>query len=203
MDYSKIAPQESIERAAAALKNHGMAVEVVGSGKEARERVLAMLPEGVEVMDMTSETLRTTGLAEAINKSGRFDPVHDKLRRMDRTREGSQMQKLGAAPDWAVGSVHALTEDGRLVIASNTGSQLPAYAYGASHLIWVVGAQKVVRDLDAAFDRIYNYTLPLESERAKAAYGVPGSAVNKMLIVNNEIASGRITVIIVKEALGF
>ena len=113
------------------------------------------------------------------------------------------MQQLGAAPDWAVGSVHALTQEGEALIASATGSQLPAYAYGASHVIWVVGTQKIVGNLEEGMRRIHEYTLPLESERARKAYGVPGSAVNKMLIVRGEVNKERITVIMVREKLGF
>ena len=113
------------------------------------------------------------------------------------------MKKTGAAPEYCIGSVHAVTQDGKVFIASNTGSQLPSYAYGSANVIWVVGTQKIVKDFDEANERIYKYTLPLESERARKAYGVPGSAVNKMLIVNKEVAPGRITIIFVNEKLGF
>lgn len=99
--------------------------------------------------------------------------------------------------------MHAVTEDGKIVIASNTGSQLGAYAYGSQHVIWVVGAQKIVPNIDQAIKRIYDYVLPLESERAHKAYGVEGSAVNKMLIVNAEGTPDRVTVIFIKESIGF
>ncbi len=99
--------------------------------------------------------------------------------------------------------MHAVTEDGKVLIASNSGSQLPAYAYGSGHVIWVVGAQKIVKNLDEGIKRIYEHSLPLESERARKAYGVPGSAVNKLLIINKEIIPGRITMILTKEKLGF
>ena len=96
-----------------------------------------------------------------------------------------------------------MTEDGAAVIASATGSQLSAYAFGAEKIIWIVGAQKITPNLDEALKRVYEYTLPLESERAKKAYGVPGSAVNKLLIIKKEWQPDRITMIIVNEALGF
>jgi hypothetical protein len=122
----------------------------------------------------------------------------------DKSEDAVEMRRLGAAPEWTIGSVHAVTEDGNIVIASNTGSQLPAYAYGAGHVVWVVGAQKVVKNLDEAMKRIYEYVLPLESERANKAYSMThGSFVSKMLIVNREVQSNRISMIIVKENLGF
>ena len=123
--------------------------------------------------------------------------------KLDKKTEGSKMQKLGAAPDWVVGSVHAVTQDGHVLIASNTGSQLPAYAYGSGRVIWIVGAQKIVKDIDEGTRRVYEYVLPLESERAKKAYGAPGSAVNKLLVFNREAQPGRVTMIIVNEVLGY
>src|SRR5581483_9685420 len=106
----------------------------------------------------------------------------------------------GAAPEWSLGSVHAVTEDGKVIIASNTGSQLPAYAYGSSHVIWVVGAQKIVTGLDDGMRRLREYILPKESVRLRKAYNLPDTAqsnISKLLIVNKEIAAGRITVILV------
>ena len=152
---------------------------------------------------MTSVTLEQTGIAKEINESGNYNAVRNKLYSMDKKTYGKRIQKLGAAPEWAVGSVHAVTQDGKIVVASATGSQLPAYSYGSLNVILVVGTQKIVGNIDEAFKRIYEYTLPLESERARKAYGVPGSAVNKMLIINKEMQENRINVIFVGEALGF
>jgi len=122
---------------------------------------------------------------------------------MNRDTEGRQMQQLGSAPEWTLGSVHAVTENGEVVIVSNTGSQLPAYAYGSSHVIWVVGTQKIVKNLDQAMERVSEHVLPLESVRVQKAYGMPNSNVSKVLIVNNEIAPGRTTIIFVREVLGY
>jgi hypothetical protein len=113
------------------------------------------------------------------------------------------MQMMGAVPQIALGSVHAVTEEGQLVIASNTGSQLGAYAYGSEKVVWVVGTQKIVKNLDEAMKRIYEYVLPLESERVKKAYGMERSNVSKLLIINKEVKPGRAVVVLVKESLGF
>ncbi len=138
-----------------------------------------------------------------LDGSGKYDSVKKKLMSTNRETEALQMQRLGAAPEYAVGSVHAVTEDGKVVVVSNTGSQLPAYAYGSMHVIWVVGGQKIVKDLDAAMERVYEHVLPLESERARIAYGVEGSNVSKLLTVTREVNPNRIKMIIVKEPLGF
>ncbi len=203
MDFSKPVKPEVIGKASEALAANGFNVVVVETGPQAKQEVLNLIPKNAEVMTMTSVTLDSIGVAKAINDSGDYDSVRLKLNTMNRATQGRDMQKLGAAPAYTIGSVHAITQDGKVVVASNTGSQLPAYAYGASKVIWVVGAQKIVKNLDEAMKRIYDYVLPLESERAKKAYGAPGSFVSKLLIVNKEVTKDRITIVIVKEPLGF
>jgi len=203
MQYNIIPSDEIIQKTIASLKSNGIGAMVVENGEAAKTKALELIPAQSEVMDMTSVTLETIGIAKEINESGKYNSVRNQLNSMDRKTQNSEMQKLGAAPVYAIGSVHAVTQEGQVVIASNTGSQLPAYAYGAAKVIWVVGAQKIVEDLDAAFKRIYEYVLPLESERARKAYGVEGSNVSKLLIVSKEIAPNRITIIFVKEVLGF
>ncbi len=201
-DFSRPASDESINKAIEALAKNGIEAIVAEFGAEAKGKVLQMLPEGAEVMNMTSATLEEIGLAKEITESGRYDSVRKRFGQMDKNLQGLQMQRLGAAPEWAIGSVHAVTELGQVFVASATGSQLPAYAYGAPHIIWIAGAQKIVKDFDEAMKRIYEYVLPLEDARARKAYG-QGSGVNKLLIFNKEVNERRIKIIIVKERLGF
>lgn len=201
-DFSQLAKDESINKAKDALTKNGIEVLVLENGAAAKEKVLQIIPEGAEIMNMSSVTIDSIGLAKEINESGKYNSVRKKFATMDRKTQGLEMQKLGAAPEWAIGSVHAVTEDGKVIIASATGSQLPAYVYGSSHVIWVVGSQKIVKDLDEGMKRVYEYVLPLESERAMKAYG-QGSSVNKLLVINKEVTPARITMIIVKEKLGF
>ncbi len=201
--WDQLADKQTIEKTIKSLHANGIEAEFVENGEQAKQRILEILPKGAEVMDMTSITLDTLGIPKELNESGNYNSVRNKLTSMDRNTQGIEMQKMGAAPDWVVGSVHAVTEDGQVLIASNTGSQLPAYAYGSSHIIWVVGVQKITKDTDEGMKRIYEYVLPLEAERARKAYGVPGSNVSKLLIVNKEVRPNRITIIFVNEVLGF
>ncbi|MBI2044617.1 lactate utilization protein [Candidatus Pacearchaeota archaeon] len=201
--WNKTADKETIEKTIKSLKENGINVLFVETKEEAKKKVLGLVPERAEVFDMTSVTLETLGVLLEISESGNYDSIRNKLNSMNRQTQSREMRKLGASPDYAIGSCHAITEDGKIMIASNTGSQLPAYVYGAGKVIFVAGAQKIVKNLDQGFKRMYEYTLPLESERAKKAYGIPGSAVNKILIVNKEIQPDRINLIIVNEVLGF
>ncbi|MBI3231952.1 MAG: LUD domain-containing protein [Candidatus Doudnabacteria bacterium] len=203
--FSALASQDSIDKAVQALKQNGIEAFVAENGEQAKKKVYELVPEGNEVMVMTSETLRTLGLEKEINESGKFELVKAKLAKMDES-QARQKKKLGAAATYSIGSVHAVTEDGKALVASNTGSQLPGYAYGSDKVVWVVGAQKLVKDLDEGIRRIYEYVLPLETKRARLAYGLPetwNSNVSKLLLFNKEITADRIKMVIVKEAVGF
>jgi hypothetical protein len=201
-EFSRVAPKEQIGSVAGALVRNGIVCTVVGSGGEAREAVRSILPVGAEVYNNTSSTLEVIGVAEDIERSGQYQPLRPRLYQMDREMQGREMRQLSASPDWVVGSVHALTEEGSLLVASASGSQLGPIASGAGHVLLVVGAQKVVPDLNAGLRRINEYCFPLEDRRARLAYGVP-SGVNNLLIINQTMAPGRIAVILVNEPLGF
>jgi LUD domain len=201
--YTALAEDQAIERAKKALENNGFEVFVVDSGAAAKAKVLELIPEGSEVMTNTSKTLDETGISVEINESGRFDAVRPKMMALygdpDKKRE---MRKIAAAPDFAVGSVHAITEDGHLLIASGTGSQLGPYPYAAGRVIFVAGTHKIVRDQDEANARIHEHSLPLEHERALSVYGV-GSAIGKILTLRSDRNPGRTSVVLIKEHIGF
>jgi hypothetical protein len=88
-----------------------------------------------------------------------------------------------------------------LVIASASGSQLASYAWGAANVIFVVGAQKLVPDLDTARERIFQHSLKLEDARALAAHGM-NSRVGKILEIDQE-EPGRIHVVLIRQSIGF
>lgn len=202
LEFAELAAGERIEAAVAALAANGFDASVVATGAEARTRVLELLPDGAEVFNNTSQTLEVTGIADEIERSGRYQAIRLRLFQMDREMQGEEMRRLGASPDYVVGSVHAATEQGSLLIASASGSQLGPLASGAGRVILVVGGQKVVPDLETGLRRLQEYCYPLENDRALRAYGVP-SGVNNILVINRVLARGRITVILVREALGF
>jgi hypothetical protein len=201
-EFAGLASAERIATAAAALARNGIGSHVTGSGAEARRLVRSLLPDGAEVYNNTSQTLEVIGVADDIERSGRYQPLRLRLYRMDREMQRREMRTLAASPDYVVGSAHALTEGGSLLIASASGSQLGPLVSGAAQVILVIGAQKIVSDVPTGMRRIYEYCYPLEDARARRAYGVP-SGVNNILIINNVVSPGRVTAIIVNERLGF
>ena len=198
--FARLPSHEAIERTAEALRAHRFVVHVVNTGAEARDLVMGLIPEGSEVGQGASETLETIGVTEAL-RDGRFVAVRDRTRQMDRATQGREIRKLAAAPDVQINSAHAVTEAGQIVIASNTGSQLGPIASGAGKVILVIGAQKIVPNLDEAFRRVREYNLPIEDAKFQRDFG-RRSAVNKMLVISGEFLPDRTTVIIVRESVG-
>ena len=201
MNYNTIQSLETGEKTAKALTANGFNATIVTNGEEAKKKILGMIPEGSEVFTYTSKTLDTIGITSEINESGKYNSVRNALY-SDQKKEGRDINKTGAAPQFALGSVHAVTQNGTMIVASATGSQLPAYAYGAETVIFVIGMQKIVTDFEDGMKRLEEHVFPLENERAKVAYG-SGSVIAKILILNKEVNTKRIHVILVNEALGF
>jgi YkgG family uncharacterized protein len=202
MEFADPAPAERLEQVADALTAHGFTVEILDDVAAARARVSELIPEGASVFTGASETLRLSGIENDISTSGRYQALRPRVLAMDRATEADDIRRLVASPDVVVGSVAAVTETGSLVAASGTGSQLPAYSGGAGQRIWIIGAQKVVRDLPTAIRRVEEHCLPLESARTRVAYGAP-SAVNHLLVISAELKPGRSTVLLLREPIGF
>jgi len=201
-EFATTADNLRVARTAEALEANGITVLRASDAAHAKRIVLDLIPEGSQVYHGASETLDVTGITDAIENSGRYDPVRPQIWSMDRQTQADEIRRLSAAPDVMLGSVHAVTETGSLLTASNSGSQLGPYASGAGRVILVVGTQKIVSDVEEGFRRIDEYSFPLEDARAQAAYGIH-SGVNKVLVINREIFPGRTTVVLVNEAIGF
>jgi hypothetical protein len=199
--YAHPAPLISLQRAAAALVGHGMEATILPNGSAARAAVDTLIPDGAMVYTTTSRTLDELGIADDVRRADRYRSTRDHTETLDPASQLSEFRRHVSTMDVVIGSVHAVTEDGQVVVASASGSQLAPYAFGADRVIWVVGAQKVVPDLATAFDRIERHSLPLESQRLREVYGMP-SYIGKRLVISQE-QPGRITVLLLEEAVGF
>jgi hypothetical protein len=205
-DFSALASEESLAKTIKALAANGIEASVVASGAEALAKLKELIPSGAEVFTAGSVTLDQIGASKLFNETASYDGVKPRIMKMDAKTQGRERRKLGAGPDFSVGSAHAVTETGSLLFASLTGSQLPGYAFGAGTVVWVVSTKKIVKDLDEGFKRVQEHCLPLESVRAWKAYGLADnvdSYPSKILVFNKEIQPGRAKLIFVKEDLGY
>ena len=199
--FATPAAPQVLEDVAERLRKRNFEALVVADGGEARRVVLERIPEGAEVYSGKSKTLEDAGIFAELQDSGRYDFLRPRLLAMDRATQAREMRKLIGAPDFMLGSVAAITLDGLMVAASATGSQLGPYASGAGRLILVIGAQKVVPDLETGLRRVREYVFPWEMARVRETMGVD-TVLAKVLLIEREWLAGRSTVVLVRSAIG-
>jgi hypothetical protein len=200
-DFASPASEETIQRVTERMRERNIEVMVVDDGDQARKVVLERLPEGAEVHSGKSKTIQDAGIFGAIHDEDRYDALRPRIFKMDRQIQAREIRKLISGPDFMLGSVNAITEDGVLVAASASASQLGPYASTAGKVILVVGSQKIVLDLETALRRIRDYVLPWEDVQVRKVMNI-GSFVGKILIVEREWVDGRMTVILVRKPIG-
>ena len=204
-DYTTLASQSSINKAIGALKIRGVEATVVENRAEALSVIKQIIPTGASVMNGSSRTLEEIGFVDYLKSNEhQWNNLHKAILEEDDKEKRGQLRRQSVLSDYYLGSVHAAAETGQLVIASNSGSQLPHIVYTSPNLIFLVGAQKITPNLDAAITRVREYVLPLEDKRMKEA-GAPGSAISKLLIFEKEpkFLGRKVFVIFVNEKLGF
>ena len=201
VDFAAPASQSVLDALAAKLRERNFEVVIVQDGEEAKAEVLKRIPDGAVVHSGKSKTLEDTGVFKELMENELYDFVRRRTMKMDRVTQRDEMRRAGAAPDIMLGSVHAVTEAGRLVITSASGSQIGPIASGAGKLILVIGSQKVVPDLDSAFDRIKEYVFPYEDARLREQMGI-GTKIARTLIIERDFMPGRTTIILVSDPIG-
>src|SRR3989344_5925225 len=117
MTYDKLPSKSSVEKSISSLKANGIDAYFAHNTEEAKKKVLELIPRGASVMTMTSVTLDSIGVTDEINNSGKYDSVRNKTIKINPDKEG-EMQRLISSPEWVIGSIHAVTEDGKVMIAS-------------------------------------------------------------------------------------
>jgi len=207
VNFSTPAPDETVRRVMLAFPGRGIQAELLDNKEAALARLKELIPLGAALSFGSSITLRQIGF-EPLLVSGNH-PWHnlkgEMLAEKDPARNAELRRKLVLA-DYFLGSVHAILEDGRLVIASNTGSQLGPYAFTARNIIWVAGTQKIVPTIDVALRRIREYCAPKVEQQGIAEMGRPGfGSIGKVLIFENEspFLKRAVRLLLVKEALGY
>lgn len=203
--YDSLAVKEVVEKTIAALKLRNVDAEFVATKEDALARLGELIPQGASVMTGGSVTLEQIGFTGLL-KSG--DHPWKNLKNAIVAEKDpvvqSRLRKEGTLADYFLGSIHAVTEDGEILIASNTGSQLPAYAYSSANVIWVVGTQKITPNFEEAMNRLNTYIMPLEDKRMKDL-GMGGTSIGKLLIFRRESPynTRKVHLIFVNEKLGF
>jgi L-lactate utilization protein LutB len=205
MDYRQIASNERVEKTISALSQNNFKALKVGTKEEALELVKSLIPEGASVMNGSSTTLQEIGFVDYL-KSGehKWNNLHENILKETDPVKQMKLRQESVLSDFYLGSAHSITEEGEIVVASNTGSQLPHLVFTSKNIILVVGTQKISKDLSDAMNRIKEAVIPMEDERMNKVYGF-GTTWAKTLVLHKENPNmGRsVNVIFVDEVLGF
>ena len=84
VDFAQLSSLDRIVAVAEALEHNGVRAFIVQSGHEARQTVASLIPPGAGVFNNTSRTLESIGVADDIERSGRYEPLRLRLFQMDR-----------------------------------------------------------------------------------------------------------------------
>lgn len=206
MDYTKLASKSTLEKTAEALKARGFTPMIVENGKGALEEIKKLIPQEASIMNGSSRTLEEIGFVDYL-KAGQhgWNNLHEGILAEKEPAKQMLLRRQALISDYYLGSVHALSETGEMVIASNTGSQLPHIVYSSPNVVFVVGAQKIVPTLDDGRKRLREHVVPLEDENMQQKYKMH-TALNKEFLYHTENVAftGRtIHVLLVQEKLGF
>ncbi len=204
VEYSETRPADeaAILRTVAALQSRNVEAVVAEDGDDARQKLIAMIPDGAEVFKSTSETLDTIGYSDYFNRTDRYKNLNREMAaETDRERQ-RELRRLASVAEYYIGSVHAVAETGEVIVASGSGSQLGAYVYGAKQVVWVVGVQKICPGLTEAIARVRGFSVERHHQWAEES-GRTAGPMGKLMIFENEQAPGRVRMVLIKEAVGW
>ena len=197
-----LADSASIERTVAALASAGVETVVVNTRDAARGQLIEWVPQGVEVFVNTSETLATIGYTEFMEGNPGYVNLHDTMVALPDPAAQREFRRKTSVAEYFVGSVQAIAETGEIVIASSSGSQIAAYAYGARRVVLVAGTQKICPTLADAIARVRGYTLERHDQWLEQR-GVAPTPIGKLMIMEREPVPGRVSMLLVRESLGW
>lgn len=205
MNYEQIPSPEIISHTRDNFEKHNIKTHLAENSAEALELIKKLIPASSTIMNGSSRTLDQIGFIDILkNKSHNWQNLHDAILEEQDPVKREELRKQSLFCDYFLVSTHAITENGELVNASASGSQLPSIIFTAKNVIFVASTSKIVPNLEQAVKRIETYVYPLEDARMKST-GAPGSVIAKILIFKEEplFTQRQIHLILINEKLGF
>lgn len=201
--WGRMPDKTTIEKTVEAIGSRNIGVILVDTAEEALRAIVDLIPEGGEVMHGTSTTLIEVGFDRVLKENPKgWQDYHAVITAENDTEKRHALRRKSVAADYFLSGVQAIIESGEVVACDKTGSRTGAWPHAAAHLILVSGANKIVPTLDDAFRRCREVALPLEEQRARHVYGT-GSYIGKYVILEREDTDGRITLVLIREPLGY
>jgi len=192
-----------VEKTAEAVRSRGIRVLVAEDGDEALSLIRNLIPPGSEVMNGSSTTLIEIGYQDFVDsgKSGWKD-LHAAVISENDAGKRAELRRESVSAEYFLSGANAIAQTGEIVACDATGSRVGAWPFAAKNLIIVSGINKIVPFLPDAILRVWEYAFRLEDARARKATGAP-SIIGKCVILAHERNPGRVTLILVRESLGY
>lgn len=193
-----------------ALKRRGIEACFADNRDLARDELLKIIPDGETVGIGGSVTIQEIDLVDGLQRKGCNVLWHW----ICPSEEMATVREKATRAKYFLCGTNALTIDGRLVNVDGIGNRVSAMIFGPETVIVVVGTNKIVPDLDAAFERIKNIASPLNARRlnldlpcasrGKCTDCHHGSRIcNVTTIIEGKPMITNLKVLLVGEELGF
>ncbi len=205
-------PDKTIGAVLANIRSRQMDAVYVPTAEEAGEWIRAKVPEGSSVGWGDSLTFEATGAKEYF-RNGRFT-VFDRDAAGSDTERKERILRGALTCEWYFVGANALTEKGEIVNIDGRGNRCASISFGPHNVIFTVGINKLVKDLDAALDRArrvaavanvrrHGLKTPCSVTGECADCTIPDCACSQILITRFSRHPGRCTVVLIGEELGF
>lgn len=193
------------------LKSRNIEAFFVQTKDEALKKSLELIPENSSVSWGGSSSIEEIGLKEKI-RNGKYI-VFDR-EKAQTLEEKTKIIHQGLTSDFFLASCNAVSEDGILVNIDGLANRLAGICYGPKHVLFIVGMNKIVKNIDDAISRARNISAPINAQRfdidtpckkTGCCYDClsPDTICCQLLITRYSKIKDRMILILVNENLGY
>ena len=196
------------EKVIAGLESRNMTGYYAADKEAALKKALEIITEGSSVTMGGCESAREIGLVDAL-KEGNYNFID-----RDNYEDKREAMLLAYDADFFLSSANAMTEDGIIINIDGNSNRVSAIAQGPKKVVFIVGMNKVCKDVDGAMKRARNIAAPVNAQRfglstpcAKTGSCMdcksPDTICCQFLMTRFSRHADRIHVILVNEELGY